>query len=81
MAMDSDWSHEPGKAEAKDIENEPELAGFLNYLLAEALAHPEGLKDASEVWAGDEDLGVKGEQATADLIARSARLTEGVSED
>lgn len=39
-----------------DLEDRPEFALFLDYLAKSALAHPERLRNAAEVMAGDEDL-------------------------
>jgi hypothetical protein len=80
--MNSDWEMTRETVVEGDIETQPELAQFLDHLLAESLAHPEHLTDASEVFAADEDLvsgaGNTRVQETTDLLARSTRLAEGV---
>ena len=39
-----------------DLEDRPEFALFLDFLAKASLAHPERLRNAAEVMAGDEDL-------------------------
>ncbi len=39
-----------------DLEDRPEFALFLDFLANAALTHPEQLRNAAEVMAGDEDL-------------------------
>jgi hypothetical protein len=71
--------------QAEDIESEPELPIFLSFLLDRAMTDPEGLVDASLVFAKDADLVVGAKpsraQATARLLERSARLVAGVAVD
>ena len=61
----------------RDIETEPDLALFLEFLLQ--AAHKGALWDASEILGLDQDLVPTGREArTKDLLARSAKLTAGV---
>lgn len=38
------------------IEDEPNFAAFLNFILADALAHPDQLGDVGELIEGDDEL-------------------------
>jgi hypothetical protein len=46
----------PPHEEVQSIEDEPEFAVFMDFLLRSALARPETLVNAVEFTAGDEDL-------------------------
>ena len=47
---------EAPKHESPSIEDEPEFATFLAFLLKDALSHPEQLGDIGELTAGDDEL-------------------------
>ncbi|HVA90727.1 MAG TPA: hypothetical protein VNL71_12900 [Chloroflexota bacterium] len=41
---------------ALDLEDRPEFARFLEFMAQSALAHPDRLRNAADVMAGDEEL-------------------------
>ena len=59
-----------------DLENRPESARFLEFLAQSNLAHPERLRDAADVMAGDEELLYGVEEAdTRESLADPGRGT------
>lgn len=47
---------QPARARADSIEDQPEFATFLAFLARQALAHPETLVDAADLFERDADL-------------------------
>jgi hypothetical protein len=44
------------RQESRSIEDEPEFAQFLAFVMKDALSHPEQLGDLGELTAGDDEL-------------------------
>ncbi len=56
VLSESGISIERVAADALTIEEEPDFAGFMNFMLKSSFIHPESLVNAADVFAEDEDL-------------------------
>lgn len=56
VLSESGISIERVAADAQSIEDEPDFAGFLNFMLKSSFLHPDSLVNAADVFAEDEDL-------------------------